>query len=228
MALNLKYTFGDDGKIVAYEENFDTAPLDDANVATVKKMCTMDQEMAGKAVSQRALAKLGADTAGLYAPTVDCSSVASSHTKWSFALTNVPLSECMSKMAAIFEGYEATKYGCDDVASVAGSQGKKIIWSTTPQFMTPGGERVSGHFVYTYVFNDAGKIVSVDQTFDTGIFGGAGAVAHVVSLTAERPQLQSFPVIAFAMGLVAGPAMMLVAMRGRWQQPPAMLEGYQE
>jgi len=227
MAVDQKYTFGDDGKIVALEQNWDTAPFDDANVASVKKLCTIQQELTGKATSQRELAKVGADIAEYYAATIDCSSVAS-NTRYGLALTSVPLAECMSKLGANWEGYEITKLGCDDVASVAGSEGRKLIWSSTTQFMTPGGKRVSGHFVSTYVFNDAGKIVSVDSTFDTGMFGDADEATRAVTLTAEKPQMQAFSVIAFAMGCVAGPAVMLGAIRGRWQQPPSLLEGYQE
>eukprot|EP00812_Abedinium_dasypus_P010000 NODE_3648_length_760_cov_176.104965.p1 GENE.NODE_3648_length_760_cov_176.104965~~NODE_3648_length_760_cov_176.104965.p1 ORF type:complete len:199 (-),score=51.21 NODE_3648_length_760_cov_176.104965:146-742(-) len=193
----------------------------------LKKLCAIAGEMKGKALSTELMQKLFSDMAEHYAPTIDCSSVAS-NAKYGYALTNVPLAECASKAAAQWEGYEVNGFSCDDIAPVAGSKGRQLIWSITSHITTPGGERVSEQIVNSYAFDDAGKIVATDQTFDTGLFSGSGAAANAVSLAAEQPQWQAFPLIAFSMGCIAGLAMMLGAMRCLRQRPPPLLEGYQE
>merc|ERR1719191_949568 len=98
MALNYKYTFGDDGKVVAYEQNWDTAPLDDANVATLKKMCGIAGGMKGKVLSAEVMQKLGADMAEFYAPRISCSSTPNSDLGW--VLEDAPFTDCVAAGAS--------------------------------------------------------------------------------------------------------------------------------
>jgi hypothetical protein len=175
-----KYDFDDNGKIVSYSAQFDTAALEAynfqrpyssqvatpavRNMETVQFLCKTFQTMAGQTVNDALMQKLLSEMSRSYETKIDCKQVQTSE-EFGFSLHNVPLAACFAECSVKYGGMQVIDVMCGD--STSDLNGKQVMIYQPSRFRLTTGQTVSVPIVIKYDFNDEGKIVASSTQFDT-------------------------------------------------------------